>query len=429
MVLEVDIQGMQAVIIAAGESSRFWPLNNKQHKSQIKIAGRSLVYWTVKSISEKGIKDIVLVISPNSLLKDELFSMVEDLGVKLSFVIQESPQGTGNAIFRAREYIKEPFFVFWPYKFVAGEIIDSILNLVNKTKAETVLTGVKTNTPWEYGILRMENNRAVEIVENPEREKEPSNIKVLGAYFLQPDFFDYYQKIKKHHPEDFIDALNLYIKEKTTGVIILEKDMPSLKYPWELLEILRIKSKDFENYISPNAQMGENVVVNGNVFIGDNVIIGDNTVINGPCFIGDNCKIGVSNVFRGPVNLEKDVLTGSFTEIKDCLVQEGTHFHSGYFGDSVIGKNCRFGAGFITANRRIDRQNIKSLVKGKKIDTGLTYFGMVVGDNSRFGIHSGSMPGVLIGSGCVIGPGTLVSENIEDNTTYFTELKGVKKSI
>lgn len=418
---------MQAVIIAAGESSRFWPLNNKQHKSQIKIAGYSLIYWTIKSISQKGIKDIVLVVSPNSILKDELLSLVGDLGVKLSFVIQESPQGTGNAIFQARQYIKEPFFVFWPYKFVAGEIIESILNLVNKTRVKAVLTGVQTNTPWEYGILRMENNRVVEIVENPEPGKEPSNIKVLGAYFLQPDFFNYYQKIKKHHPEDFVDALNLYIKGKATGVIILEQDIPSLKYPWELLEVLRIKSKEFSNYVSPDAKIGKNVVINGNVFIGNNVAIGDNTVINGPCFIGDNCKIGASNVLRGPVNLEKDVLSGSFTEIKNCLVEEGTHFHSGYFGDSIIGKNCRFGAGFITANRRIDRQNIKSLVKGKKINTGLTYFGMVVGDNTRFGIHSGSMPGVLIGSGCTIGPGTLVFENMEDNTQLFTQFKFERK--
>ncbi len=149
---------MQAVIIAAGESSRFWPLN-KQHKSQIKIGGKPLVYWTVKSLAKKGIKDIVLVVSPHSLLKDELLSIVGNLDIKLSFAVQEKPLGTGNAVFRAREFIKEPFFVFWPYKFVAGEIAESILNLVNKSRAEVVLTGSETATPWEYGILRLEKNK------------------------------------------------------------------------------------------------------------------------------------------------------------------------------------------------------------------------------------------------------------------------------
>ena len=130
---------------------------------------------------------------------------------------------------------------------------------------------------------------------------------------------------------------------------------------------------------------------------------------------------------RGPVNLEKEVVTGAFFEIKNSLVQEGTHFHSGYIGNSIIGKDCRFGAGFITANKRVDRGNVKSLVKGEKIDTSINCLGVVVGNNTRFGIHCGTMPGILIGSDCMIGPGTLVFENIKDGKTFYTKFEGVKK--
>jgi bifunctional UDP-N-acetylglucosamine pyrophosphorylase/glucosamine-1-phosphate N-acetyltransferase len=417
---------MQTVIIAAGESSRFWPLNNK-HKSQVKIYGKPLVYWTLKSIAEKGIRDIILVTGPKSLLKEDLAPFIQDLQVNLSFVIQEKPLGTGNAVSLAKNYIKEPFFVFWPYKIIAGQMIQDVLSLTEKTKAEIVLTGAPTDTPWDFGILKMENNKVVEIAENPEKGKEPSNVKVLGAYFLQPDFFEYYQKIKNHHPEDFVDALNLYIRDKKAGLLLLEKDVPVLKYPWQLLEVLRMKSKDFANFVSPTAQIGENVVMSGNIFVGDNTLIGAGTVIQGPWFIGDNCKIGANNVLRGPVDLEKDVVTGAFAEIKNCVIQEGTHLHSGYFGDSVIGGNCRFGAGFVTANRRIDRQNILSLVKGKKMDTGLTRLGLIAGDNVHFGIHSGTMPGVLVGSDCTVGPGTLVFENLENNSKIFSKFNQKKK--
>ena len=149
------------------------------------------------------------------------------------------------------------------------------------------------------------------------------------------------------------------MKEKKACLLLWENDIPSLKYPWNVLSISRImlESESFQNYVSPAATIGTNVVIKGKVYI------------------GDNCQIGDNNVLRGPLNLEKNVKTGAFFEIKNSVVQEGTHFHSGYVGDSVIGKNCRFGAGFITANRRLDRGNIKSVVKGKKIDTGLTYFG------------------------------------------------------
>lgn len=418
---------MQAIILAAGESSRLWPLN-QGHKSQIKIFGKSLIYWTIKGIAESGIKDIIIVCGPDSSLEKEL-SKEEKLDVKINYVIQEKPLGTGDAIFRAKDLIKEPFFIFWPYKVTAKEIIKKIIDKYNSEKPQAILVGTKTTTPWDYGMLKLEGEKVVEIMEKPRLGEEPSDIKVLGTYFLHPDFFEYYQRIEKHHPEDFIDALNLYIKDKEVKFIVLEKEPPSLKYPWELLGILKIMTglDEFRHFISSNAQIGKNVVINGNVHIGKNVTIRENTVIYGPCFIGDNCKIGPSNVLRGPVNLENDIITAAFSEIKNCLVQESTHFHSGYFGDSIIGKNCRFGAGFVTANRRIDRGNIKSIVKGKKIDAGLTYFGTVVGNNSCFGIQSGTMPGVFIGSDCAIGPGTLVFQNIEDNATLFTEFKFKEK--
>ncbi|MFH1280525.1 MAG: bifunctional sugar-1-phosphate nucleotidylyltransferase/acetyltransferase [Candidatus Beckwithbacteria bacterium] len=419
---------MQAVIIAAGASSRFWPIN-RGHKSHINILGQPLVYWTIKGLADNGIKDIILIIGPNSSLKEKLSKAQQELGVNLSYIVQEEPLGTGNAIFRAKEYIKEPFFIVWPYKVNSDEIIKRVLEAYDKEKQPVILVGAKTATPWDYGILKFEGEKIVEIVENPKPGQEPSNIKTLGTYFLQPDFFEYYQKIEKHHPEDFIDALNLCIKNKEARVVSLEKELPSLKYPWEALGLLKImlESEKLKNHVASTAFIGKNVVINGQAYIGENAVIGDNTVISGPCFVGNNCKIGASNVLRGPVNLEREVVTAAFTEIKNSLIQKGTHIHSGYFGDSIIGEDCRFGAGFVTANRRIDRGNIKAQVKGKKIDTGLTRLGVIVGDKTCFGVQAGTMPGVLIGANCLIGPGTLIFENIEDNKTVYTRFHNEKK--
>lgn len=421
---------MQSVILAAGESSRFWPLN-QQHKSQIKILGKPLVFWTIKSIAQKGIKDIILIASPHNIasLKEELTPAVKELAVNISFLVQEKPLGTGNAIFQAKDLIKGPFFVFWPYKIIAGGIIEEVLKRYQDENLQIALIGTKTTNPPDYGMLRLEGEKVMEILENPKPGEEPSDIKTTGAYFLQPEFFNYYQKLPERREEDFIDALNLYVKEKTAKIIIWEKDLPSLKYPWETFGMMRLMfdSSEFKNYTASSVTIGENTVIDGQVYIDENVTIGPNSVIFGPCYIGENCKIGANNVLRGPVNLEKGVVTGAFTEIKNCLIEENTHIHSGYFGDSIIGKNCRFGAGFIVANRRIDRANIKSTVKGNKTDTGLTYFGAAIGENTRFGIKTGTMPGVLIGSDCVIGPGTLVFENIENNTNFYTEFKGIKK--
>lgn len=416
---------MQAVILAAGESLRFWPLNSG-HKSEFKIFGKQIIYWTIKNLVDVGIKDIIIICSPNSLLKQEIDG-VKELDCKITYVVQEKPIGSGDALFQAKNFIKESFILLHPNKANVKDLLKQALKKFNDQKPELVLCGEKTQTPWEYGVYKFEEGKVVEIIENPIKGKEPSSTKNLGIYILTPTFFHYYENIERHEEDDLIKVLNIILKEKKTEVIILEKEIATLKYPWDSLTLLAemFNSDNFKEYIAPSAKIKENVLIKGKVYIGENVQIDENTVINGPCYIGDNSHIGFNNLLRGPVNLENNTLTGAFCEIKNSIVQENTHFHSGFIGDSIIGKNCRFGAGVITANRRIDRENIKVKVKDKRIDSGKSYLGVAIGDNTRVGVRSITMPGVLIGANCTIGPATTVSSNIPNNTIYYTKSQEV----
>jgi len=416
---------MQAVILAAGESSRFWPLNSK-HKSQVKLLGKSLAYWTVKNLVECGINDIVIVQSSNSPLNDELGDGTI-FNCQISYATQEKPLGTGNAVSLAKDFIKEPFFVLHPYKFYIKDIIQQVLKKEEETNSPIVFVAAPTERPWDYGILEFDGDKIVSICENPLPGEEPSNFRTTAIYFLRPEFFQYYERIKKHHGEDLIDAFNFLIEEQGGQAIILEKELPTLKYPWDLFDLSKtmFESENFKNHISESAKIGKNVVIKGSVFIGENVEIGENTVINGPCFIGDDCKIGANNVFRGFVNLEREVKTGAFMEIKNSIIQEGTHFHSGYVGDSIVGSDCRFGAGITTANRRNDRGDISSVVKDEKMNTKLTSLGMVVGNGTRFGIKVSTMPGVLIGSNSVVGPSSTVMKNVPSDSTFYNKFEEV----
>jgi bifunctional UDP-N-acetylglucosamine pyrophosphorylase/glucosamine-1-phosphate N-acetyltransferase len=411
----------QAVILAAGECSRFWPYNDN-HKSLFKIAGRPLICHTMSSLVKLGIKDIIVVQGPKKLVEKEL-EQYPVKGAKISYVVQPDPSSTGDAVYQARNLIKGPFFVLGGHK---ADLLDYLPDFLRKFKGRVVLSGVKTNTPWEFGMVKFKGKEVVEIVENPKEGEEPSDIKTSEIYIFPKEIIDCLGRVEEKE-DKLIDAINLLIKKDGADIIISKKNLITLKYPWDAFSSLN----DLERFLEPKkiigtgAVIGKNVVIKGKVFIGKDTIIGDNTVIQGPCYIGDGCKIGVNNLLRGPVNLENNVQTGAFFEIKHSIVQEGTHFHSGYLGDSIIGRDCRFGAGFITANRRIDRGNIKSVVKDNKIDTGFTSLGAIVGNKTSFGIHAGTMPGVIIGSNSLIGPGTLVFKNIKDKTTFYTEFKGI----
>ena len=124
-------------------------------------------------------------------------------------------------------------------------------------------------------------------------------------------------------------------------------------------------------------------------------------------------------------------MIGAMAEVTRSIFQADCHTHSGYFGDSIFGKGCKIGAGTVTANIRIDRGEVNTKLKIKntklKINTGLKKLGAIVGENTKIGINVSLMPGVLIGSDCVIGPGTLVFENVKDNTIVYSKVQNIVK--
>lgn len=68
-----------------------------------------------------------------------------------------------------------------------------------------------------------------------------------------------------------------------------------------------------------------------------------------------------------------------------------------------------FGRGFIVANKRLDRANIKVLVKKEKIDSEINNLGVMIGDKSSLGINVSSMPGSIIGPESLIYPRQIIS--------------------
>lgn len=409
---------MQSVILAAGESSRFWPLNEK-HKTLIRICGKLLIGFLIDDLRKAGLKDIIIVQSPKRETERELKDK------SLRFVIQKKPLGTGDALLRAEKLVThDQFLLINAEQQNIGSRLDLILREFKKTKRQLIVVGSPTKTPWVFGVLKLKNDQVLGVVEKPPKGKEPSRLKNVGDYFLPHCFFGYLKKIPPH-PYSLVQAISLYAQENPVGLIKIKKETLSLKYPWHLFPILavRLNGTGFKAKIARSAKIGKNVVVSGKVFIEEGVRIGANTVIQGPGYIGRDCEIGVSNVLRGPFDLEEGVKTGAFMEIKHSLVGKNTHFHSGYLGDSLIGSDCRFGAGFVAANRRIDRGVISSVVKGKEVATALTYLGAAVGNRTRVGVGSLIMPGVLVGRDCLVGPGSLVFENINDQTTFYQKFK------
>jgi bifunctional UDP-N-acetylglucosamine pyrophosphorylase/glucosamine-1-phosphate N-acetyltransferase len=407
----------QAVILAAGESSRFWPLNYR-HKSLFYLMGKPIIYWNLKGVEEAGIEKVIIVQSPKKEVEKEL-KKFKFKKIKIQYVIQPKPLSTGNALWQARNYLKGYFFVLNADVLNSREILGETIRKIKKDK-KPCLAGQKTKTPWLFGMMELKGDRILRIVEKPKKGEEPSNIKVVGIYYLEPSFFSYYQKVKKG-PYDLEDALSEYMKENEVKVALIKKseeETPAfLKYPWHLFNLRKYLFDNFlREKIEKTAKISPKAIIEGKVYIGKNTKILEGAIIKGPCYLGENCLVGNNALIREYVDLEDNVMIGAFCEVARSIFQKGATTHSGYFGDSIIGEGTKIGAGTITSNVRLDRGEIFSDVKGEKINTGLKSFGAVIGRNTIIGTKVNIMPGKFIGSNCLIYPNSLITENIKDNT-------------
>jgi bifunctional UDP-N-acetylglucosamine pyrophosphorylase/glucosamine-1-phosphate N-acetyltransferase len=428
----------QAVILAAGESSRFWPLNCG-HKSLIKIMGKPLVLYLIEALKKEGIKEILIIQGKKRDIEKEL----KKYGIKgINYIIQPRPLGSGEAILRIEKLVKDRFFVFNSERIDVKDHIEPILKKIQelkksrKEKPQLIITAGPTRTPWLFGILKLKGDKVLDIVEKPKLGKEFSNLKITGVYFLPKEFLKYLKKVPVH-PYSLEEALLNYARKEDMRMVNIKRDTFALKYPWDLFEINKYI---FDNFLKRNpegkplasygARISKNVIIKGKVHIGAGTKIFEGAVIKGPCYIGNNCVIGNNAVIRDHTNVEDNNLIGANAEVTRSIFQDNCQIHSGFFGDSIFGKNCLIGAGTITANVRVDRGEIKSVVKGEKINTGLKSFGCVMGKNVRTGIHCSFMPGVFIGENSRIGPKTLVAENVKENLLFYTKFqKIIKKNI
>lgn len=409
----------QAVVLAAGESSRFWPLSEGRHKSLLKLLGKPVLMHTIEGLKSAGMDRIVVVEGPDRSVEKELGVSGQRGGARMEgveFVVQPHPAGMGDAIVHASSLLEdEKFFVLNADKVNAGPFLKGMAS----KKGDAVLLAGRTERPWDYGILKLEGHeRAVGIVEKPPRGSEPSDLKAIGIYLLELQFLEYYENAKDAGMYAYEAALDEFMKEKSVSVVVTEKEMPSLKYPWGALGLCGalMDEKVFRPKIDRSAKIDGSARISGPVNIGRNARVLENAVIKGPCHIGDGCTVGTFSLVREFCDLEDGVEIGAFTEVARSIIQEGTHVHSGFIGDSIIGRNCRIGAGIVTANRRLDRGEIGASVKGKKTGTGLTRLGLVMGDGSSIGTCVNAMPGVMVGSGSVVGPGVLIKENVHSGS-------------
>ena len=156
-----------------------------------------MIYYPLSTLMLAGIRDILIISTPRDLpVFQELFGTGEDLGLNMSYAVQESPRGLADAFIIGEEFIGDDnvALVLGDNIFYGQSFSRMLQNVALREKGATIF-GYYVRDPREYGVVEFdENGKAVSIEEKPEHPK--SNYAVPGLYFYDNDVVEIAKNVK-----------------------------------------------------------------------------------------------------------------------------------------------------------------------------------------------------------------------------------------
>jgi mannose-1-phosphate guanylyltransferase len=181
---------MQALILAGGEGTRLRPLTETTPKPVISLVGRPFISYMLEWLRGHGVDDVVLACG---FMANGVRAVLGDggaLGVRLRYIEEPEPLGTGGALKFAEELLDERFLM------LNGDVLTDIdvTALVEqhaRTGATATLALYPVDDPSAYGLVRLNDDRTVsEFLEKPSPEQIDTNLINAGAYVLERRVLD-----------------------------------------------------------------------------------------------------------------------------------------------------------------------------------------------------------------------------------------------
>lgn len=395
---------MKAVVLVAGKGTRMEPLTSDCPKVMLQVTNKPILEHILNSAIQAGIEGFVFITGYLEQQIREYFGDGSKWGVSIDYVQQKEQLGTANAIGYAKGHVGEAFLVLNGDMLIGQEDLKALLSRTE----EAVICVKEVENPSDFGVLEVENNKVVRIIEKP--KNPPTKLANAGVYLFRESIFDFIDRTQASVRKEFeiTDSIQMLIDSgAAVGYSPLEGRWIDIGYPWDLLKANERLLKDlkgrYEGTVEPNA------TIKGEVVIGKGTAIRNGSYIEGPVIIGENCDIGPNCFIRPSTAIGNNARVGNAVEIKNTIIMEGTHVgHLSYVGDSIIGRRCNFGAGTKVANLRHDGKNIKVRMKGKILDSGRRKLGVIMGDDVHTGINTSINVGVMIEKGKYTSPGEIV---------------------
>ena len=191
---------MKGIVLAGGSGTRLYPITKGISKQLIPIFDKPMVYYPLSVLMLAGIREVLIISTPQDLPGSKrLLGDGSDLGMRLEYAEQPSPDGLAQAFIIGEEFIGDDSVclvlgdnIFHGSNF--GHILREAVRTA-ETDGKATVFGYRVNDPERYGVVEFdETGRAASIEEKPQVPK--SNYAVVGLYFYPNSVVEVAKHIK-----------------------------------------------------------------------------------------------------------------------------------------------------------------------------------------------------------------------------------------
>ena len=218
----------KGIILSGGTGSRLYPLTKYTSKQLIHIYDKPIIYYSLSVLMLAGIRDILIIcdkININTFKK--LFKNFDQLGLKISFCIQDEPNGIAEAFILGEKFINQsPVSLILGDNFFYAQNFSSILSESIKLNSGALIYGYRVKNPESFGVVEFDSENKVQSIE--EKPKHPkSDFVIPGLYFFDEKVVKFAKKIRpsKRGELEITSVLNEYLKLKKLNINQLGRGM------------------------------------------------------------------------------------------------------------------------------------------------------------------------------------------------------------
>ncbi len=398
----------QAVIMAAGASTRTYPLTVNRPKPLLPVVNKPILQHLLAQL-QGLVEDVILIVGFEQAQIRATFGE-QFQGMRLTYVEQINPRGTGDALRQALPLIHDRFFLLY------GDDLIHRSDLERLAVYPYAVLCTQVPDPRPYNVLVLTpDDYILRIIEKPDMQTVQRVTSTAAAataavaagawssfapYVLEPEVAKAVRAIELSPRGEYelVDiAENLPGGHHLKAVAMQAYWLP-VGYPWKLLDANRF----LLDYDPPPESSVEEDRLGDGVTVEEPVLIGPGTVVEAGCKLGAGTTLG------------RTCHVGAGSRLVNCLIMDNVRIGAQcHLEDSIVMDNVVIERDVTTLTQMPDGGMVYSQVKGELIDTGHHRLGAVLAHDVYVGSHVQLHPGVKIWPGRSIPAGRDVKVDIE----------------